>query len=226
VAISRSQLEHAPPGLRVAAVVPNPIVLARWPMASRKQDYLLWIGRMDPVKGAPEAIEAARLAGRPLVLAGPVQTGQADFFRECVEPHIDGERVRYVGEVGGARRQELYAGAAATLMPIRWEEPFGMVMVESLACGTPVIAFARGAATEIVIDGENGRLVADTTKMADAVGRLGSIDPVRCRESVRERYDIAIVTDGYGAVYRRAAGLRTPPELACRQSCGEILRAG
>jgi glycosyltransferase involved in cell wall biosynthesis len=209
VAISRSQLEHAPPGLQVAAVVANPIAVHRWPFRSRKDDYLLWIGRMDPVKGAPEAIEAARLAGRSLVLAGPVQTGQADFFREHVEPHIDGRRVRYVGEVGGMRKQELYAGAAATLVPLRWEEPFGMVMVESLACGTPVIAFARGAATEIVIDGENGMLVADETEMAHAIDKLDSIDPVRCRESVRDRYDVATVTDGYEAVYRQATS-RTP----------------
>ncbi len=138
----------------------------RW---EHKQEYLLWIGRIDPVKGPHRAIEAARLAGRTLVLAGPVQTEQLEYFRTKVEPHIDGLRVNYVGEVGGTAKQQLFANAAALLMPISWREPFGMVMVEALACGTPVIAFPEGAAAEIVIDGENGMLVADEGEMADAV---------------------------------------------------------
>lgn len=204
VAISHSQVEHAPSGVRAAAVVPNPIAVESWPLQTAKDDYLLWIGRMDPVKGAHRAIQAARLAGRPLVLAGPVQTGQSDFFHGQIEPHIDGRRVRYIGEVGGIAKQQLFAHARALLMPIRWDEPFGMVMIEALACGTPVIAFPEGAATEIVIDGHNGMLVADETEMAHAVAHVGAIDPVRCRESVRARYDIAIVADGYEAVYRRA----------------------
>jgi len=207
VAISRSQLEHAPAGIRATAVVANPIAVDRWPLVTEKNDYLLWIGRMDPVKGAHRAIEAARIAGRPLVLAGPVQTGQADYFRERIEPHLDGRRVRYIGEVTGVAKQRLYARAAALLMPIRWDEPFGMVMIEALACGTPVIAFPEGAAREIVIDGRNGMLVTDEAEMARATARLGSIDPVTCRESVRSRYDIAITADGYEAVYRRAAGI-------------------
>jgi len=89
------------------------------------------------------------------------------------------------------------------LMPVRWREPFGMVMVEALACGTPVIAFPEGAAAEIVIDGENGMLVGDEAEMARAIGELGAIDPGRCRASVR-RYDTSVVTTGYERVYRRA----------------------
>jgi glycosyltransferase involved in cell wall biosynthesis len=205
VAISRSQVEHAPPGVHVTAVVPNPIVVDRWPMGREKDDYLLWIGRMDPIKGAHRAIEAARLAGRPLVLAGPVQTGQHDYFRDRIEPHIDGRRVRYVGEVAGLAKQRLFQRAAALLMPIRWDEPFGMVMIEALASGTPVIAFAEGAAREIVIDGHNGLLVADEAEMARAVGQLATIDPDRCRDSVRARYDATITARGYEAVYRSVA---------------------
>ena len=210
VAISQSQRASAPAGVRVAAVVSNPIAVDRWPFQADKDDYLLWIGRMDPTKGAHRAIEAARLAGRPLVLAGPVQAGQADYFREQIAPHIDDQRVRYVGEVSGAPEKQLYARAAALLMPIRWNEPFGMVMIEALACGTPVIAFAEGAAEEIVIDGDNGMLVADEADMARAIAHVHEIDPVRCRESARARYDVAITTDGYEAVYDRATRVRTP----------------
>jgi glycosyltransferase involved in cell wall biosynthesis len=204
VAISRSQFELAPRGVRPVAVVPNPLVVEDWPLLREKQDYLLWMGRMDPVKGAHRAIDAARMCGQRLVLAGPVQPGQREYFASEVQPHIDGKQIVYVGEVGGRRREELFAGARAFLMPIRWPEPFGMVMVEALACGTPVIAFPEGAASEIVIDGENGFHVTDESEMAAAVRRLQQIDPVRCRESVAERYDVSVVAEGYEAVYDRA----------------------
>jgi glycosyltransferase involved in cell wall biosynthesis len=232
VAISRTQAQSAPAGVRISAVVPNPIAVDRWPLRSEKQDYLLWIGRMDPVKGAHRAIEAARLASRTLVLAGPVQTGQQEYFRERVEPHIDGRRVHYVGEVAGVAKRELYANAAALLMPVRWREPFGMVMVEALACGTPVIAFPEGAAAEIVIEGENGVLVADEVEMARAVAQIGSIDPARCRASVADRYDISVTAAGYERVYRQAiegdrgheispAGVHTPPNGPTTRVVGE-----
>jgi glycosyltransferase involved in cell wall biosynthesis len=211
VAISRSQAASAPEGVRISAVVPNPIAVERWPLREQKDDYLLWIGRMDPVKGAHHAIAAARLAGRTLVLAGPVQSGQQDYFREQIEPHIDGRRVHYVGEVGGSAKQQLFANAAALLMPLGWREPFGMVMVEALACGTPVIAFPEGAAAEIVIDGENGRLVTDEREMARAISEIGSIDPLRCRASVAERYDIAITAAGYERIYRRTLAAAARP---------------
>ena len=204
VAISRYQLEHAPPGVRVADVVPNPIRVEDWPFRDKKDEYLLWMGRMDPAKGAQRAIAAARQAGMRLVLAGPVQPGQEEYFRSEIQPRIDGREVAFVGEVGGVRRKELFARAKAFLMPIRWAEPFGMVMVEALACGTPVITFPEGAASEIVIDGENGFHVTDERAMAEATGWLDAIDPARCRESVASRYDVAIVADGYEAVYSRA----------------------
>jgi glycosyltransferase involved in cell wall biosynthesis len=204
VALSRHQLEQAPPGVRVTDIVPNPIRVEDWPLVTAKGDYLLWMGRMDPAKGAQRAIAAARLAGSRLVLAGPVQPGQEEYFANEIEPHVDGSDVVYAGEVGGVRRKELFARAMGFLMPIRWAEPFGMVMVEALACGTPVIAFPEGAASEIVIDGENGFLVADEQEMADAVASLPRIDALSCRESVASRYDIAIVADGYEDVYRSA----------------------
>ena len=216
VAISHSQAASAPAGVQVVDVVPNPIVVNRWPLRVQKQDYLLWVGRMDPVKGAHRAIEAAHMAGRSLVLAGPVQTGQQEYFRERIEPHIDGRRVRYVGELGGPAIKKLFANAAALLMPVSWREPFGMVMVEALACGTPVIAFPEGAAAEIVIDAENGMLVADEAEMARAVARLRSIDPERCRASVAERYDVLVTVAGYERVYRRTitADCRSRPVRA------------
>ena len=111
---------------------------------------------MTPEKGPHRAIAAARAVDVPLVLAGVIQPGQQAFFDREVAPHIDGERVRFVGEVGGSTKRSLFARARGLLMPIRWNEPFGMVMVEALACGTPVIAFPEGAARELVVDGKTG----------------------------------------------------------------------
>jgi glycosyltransferase involved in cell wall biosynthesis len=159
---------------------------------------------MEAVKGPDRAIEVAARSGRRLVLAGPVQPGQEAYFAKAVAPRIDGKGVCYVGDVGGRAKLELFAHAAALLMPIRWPEPFGMVMIEAMACGTPVLAFAEGAAVEIVLDGQNGFVVDDEDEMVAAVARLSELDPVRCRASVAARYDADLVADAYVRAYRRA----------------------
>jgi glycosyltransferase involved in cell wall biosynthesis len=206
VGISRAQLASAgaPAGLEAIGVIPNPIDVQSWPVREQKDDYLLWIGRMTTEKGPHRAIAAAHMTGLPLVMAGVVQPGQQAFFDREVAPHVDGNRVRFVGEVGGAAKRALFAGAKALLMPIRWEEPFGMVMVEALACGTPVIAFSEGAACELVIDGQTGFLVDDEVAMAAAVGRLGAISPHDCRAWVAEHCDVDAVAVAYEEVYRGA----------------------
>ncbi|HMA27127.1 MAG TPA: glycosyltransferase family 4 protein [Solirubrobacterales bacterium] len=213
VAISDTQLRDAPAGLRVSAVIPNPIAADVWPLRYEKDDYLLWVGRMTEGKGPHRAIEAARRAGRPLLIAGPVQPGQEAFFASEIEPQLDGRRVRYLGEVGGRAKTELFARASALLMPIRWPEPFGMVMIEALVCGTPVIAFPEGAASEVVLHAENGFHVCDETEMALAVERIGAIDPASCRASVEGRYHVGTVAAAYEAVYRRAISSSTTSTL-------------
>lgn len=210
VAISASQRATAPRQLRIAAVIPNPIDVGAWPYRNLKQDYLLWIGRMTEAKGPHRAIAAARSAGVPLVLAGPVQPGQQAFFAEAVEPHIDGRTVSYAGEVGGEVKRQLFAGARGLLMPISWPEPFGLVMIEALSCGTPVIAFPAGAAPEVVQHGVTGYLVDDETQMAAAISMLGRIDPAACRAQVITRYDVGHATVAYETAYRHVLADREP----------------
>jgi glycosyltransferase involved in cell wall biosynthesis len=202
VGISRAQLASAPPGLGPIDSIPNPIDLRVWPLQERKSDYLLWIGRMTPEKGPHRAIAAARAVDVPLVLAGVIQPGQQAFFDREIAPHIDGDRVRFVGEVGGSTKRSLFARARGLLMPIRWDEPFGMVVVEALACGTPVIAFPEGAVRELVVEGKTGFLVDNEGAMAVAIGRLPHIAARDCRAWVSRHCDVDVVAAAYERLYR------------------------
>ena len=165
------------------------------------RDSLLFFGRIHPDKGVEEAIEVAALAGMPLTIAGIVQ--DAAYFEERVRPHLDGERVTYVGSVGPAERGALLGGAMAMLHLINFEEPFGFSVVESMACGTPVIARRRGSMPEIVRHGENGSLVDSLDEAVAAVEDVRGLDRTMVRASVEHRFDVSRMVDDYLALYRR-----------------------
>jgi glycosyltransferase involved in cell wall biosynthesis len=205
VAISHAQRDDAPPALRDGPVVYNPLRFSDWRLEHEPDDHVLWIGRMAEVKGAHRAIRAAAAAGVRLVLAGPVQPGHEGFFDREVRPHVDGDRVRYLGELGGRDKTRAYGQARALLMPIRWAEPFGMVMTEAMACGTPVIAFAEGSVPEVVTDGLTGFVVDDEAGMAAAIGRIDGVDRARCREHAEGCFGLDAALAGYEEVYQQAA---------------------
>jgi glycosyltransferase involved in cell wall biosynthesis len=204
VCISHAQAGLAPRPDIVDGVVHNPIDVDAWPVGYDKEDYLLWLGRFAPEKGPQRAIQVAKATGRRLILAGPVQPGQERFFANEIQPQLDDSQITWIGEVGGARKQRLFADASVFLMPIRWPEPFGMVMVESLAAGTPVLAFPEGAAPEIVEHGRNGFLVEDEQEMAAMVDEVREIEPLTCRRSA-ERFAPDRIALGYEDMFRRAA---------------------
>jgi glycosyltransferase involved in cell wall biosynthesis len=164
--------------------------------------YLLFLGRFSRAKGADRAIEAARRAGRRLVLAGKIDAADAPWKATAVDPYVDGDRVRYVGEVDGEEKRELLAGADALLFPIEWDEPFGLVMVEALSSGTPVVGFRRASVPEVVEDGRTGFIVDGIEAMADAIGRLGEIDRRACRAAAETRFSVARMVDDVEAMYR------------------------
>ena len=180
------------------------IDVASFPFAARPNEdpYLLFLGRFMPEKGSARAIEAARRSGRRLILAGKVDQTDADFFSNHIEPEIDDRQIRYIGEADPGGKRHLLAGAEALLFPIGWEEPFGLVMIEALACGTPVIGFRRASVPEVVDDGLTGFVVDDLDGMVEAIARIREIDRTRCRAAAEGRFDVSRMVDDYEHHYR------------------------
>ena len=213
VAVSRSQRDAAT-GLNVVGVVHNAVDVSQFHVAPGREDYLLFLGRFHPNKGADLAIEVARRLGARLLIAAPLpHPDQQAYFDEQVKPHLGG-RIEYLGEVSGRQKRELLARARCLLVPNRWAEPFGLVVLEAAASGTPVVAMARGALPELVVDGETGYLVEDVGEMAEAVGRVDSIDGARCRKHVSDNFSVERMVTGYLQIYdrilaRRRADLRS-----------------
>jgi len=201
--ISWSQHRNMPPvrGPRFAGVAYNGIDVASFPFQEKKEDFLLFMGRISPEKGPHLAIEVARRTDKRLVMAGKVDQADEKFYAEVVAPLIDDRKVVYVGEADGGMKRDLYRRASCVLMPLTWEEPFGLVMAESLACGTPVVALKRGAAPEIIQDGETGFVVETVDEMVEAVGRAAEIRPLDCRRHVERRFDATVMADAYLRLY-------------------------
>ncbi len=189
------------PALRYAAVIHHGIPLEDFPFDPVGSDDLLFFGRIHPDKGAADAVAIAQAAGRRLILCGIVQ--DEGYFREQVAPHIDGERVVYRGAVGGAERLRALGAARALLHPIAFEEPFGLSVVEALACGTPVIAFDRGSMPELIDDSVTGFRVRTVGEAVAAVERVGGLDRAACRAAVEQRFSVERMADRYLALYRR-----------------------
>lgn len=212
VAISDAQRCSAP-DLNWVARVHNAVDVHSFPFGRGGGDYLLFLGRFAPDKGAHLAIDAARRTGRRLVLAGKLnEPTERAYFESAVRPHL-GRDITYVGEADAALKRELYADAAALLFPVCWEEPFGMVMVEAMACGTPVIALRRGSVPEVVDHGRTGFVLDHAEDLADAIQRIDTISRDACRRHVSRRFDVPVMAAGYEAVYRhlstRSTGSRS-----------------
>jgi glycosyltransferase involved in cell wall biosynthesis len=186
---------------RFVGVAYNGINVRSFPFCAEKDPHLLFLSRMAVEKGPHVAIEIARRAGKRLLMAGKVGQSDRAYFEESVKPHIDGEQIVFLGEADAAMKRLLYKSASCLLLPILWEEPFGLVMAEAQACGTPVVTFHRGAATELVHHQETGLVVDTVDEMVDAVGRVREIDPSACRRFVAERFDSHRMAERYVELY-------------------------
>lgn len=161
---------------------------------------LLFLGRIEPIKGTHTAIRVAKATGRKLIIAGNIPEGQGDYFHSEIAPYLD-ERITYIGAVNDAQKNNILGKAAALLMPIEWDEPFGIVMAEAMACGTPVIGFNRGAVPEIVQHEHNGFLCSTAAEMVAAIQRLPLIDRELVRKDAEERFSSAVIVDAYLKLY-------------------------
>lgn len=163
----------------------------------RNREYLVFLGRIEDIKGTAEAIEVAITSNVKLIIAGNIPIGQEQYFIQKIEPFLSHYLIEYVGAVNDEQKKKLLQGAKAVLFPIKWEEPFGIVMVEALSCGTPVIAFNRGSVPEIIVDGVNGFIVNDTAQMGKAISYIGQLENQKIAKEAIERFSIKQITNEY-----------------------------
>jgi len=197
IAISREQARLLD-GLNVVDIVPHGIDTDRFTFSATPEDYLLFLGRFTPGKGPVQAIEVAKALGMRLLLAA----ADDPYYREAVAPLVDGQQIVYVGEVDFAEKVRLYGGARALLYPVQAGEPFGLVLAEAMACGTPVAALDRGAASEIVEHGITGGIFADEAAMAAGLEAVMALDRRRIHERAVARFGVMPMVDGYVRAFR------------------------
>jgi glycosyltransferase involved in cell wall biosynthesis len=204
--VSLSMNQRKPrPNLNWIANCPNALDLSVYPFRPYRGDYLLFLGRMSPDKGAHRAVAVAMEAELPLKMAGKMrEPKEREYFAEFVEPHL-GDGIEWLGEVSHGQKVELLQHARATLFPIEWEEPFGLVMIESMACGTPVIATGRGAVPEVIEHGRSGIVVDDYRLMLAALEEADRLDPRELRRYVEERFSPLRMVRDYTKAFRLAA---------------------
>lgn len=196
-AISEFQRKSLP-GLRWVDTVYNAIDLDKYQFQATKEDYLLSIGRICEPKGTHLAVEAAKRAGMSLVIAGKIDPGKdMKYFRKYIQPFVDNERVKFLGEVSEAEKVRLMREASCFVFPIQWAEPFGLVMIEAMASGTPIVAFRNGSAEEVIADGISGYVVDSMDEMVNKVLAAKDIDPGACRRHVERNFHPDVMVEKY-----------------------------
>jgi glycosyltransferase involved in cell wall biosynthesis len=209
VSISNAQREPRL-GLNYAATVYNGIDVSSHKFHPQPEEspYLAFLGRISPEKGTHIAIQIAKQAGWRLKMAGKVDVVDVEYFEREVKPFIDGEQIEYLGEANHVQKNALMGGAVATLFTITWREPFGLVMVESMAAGTPVIAMNFGSVPEVIVHGKTGFICNNIEECVSAVSKVTELDRYACREHVENNFSVQKMVDGYEAVYRQIVAER------------------
>lgn len=209
--ISISDAQREPRlNLNCVATVYNGIDTSTYEFHEKPQDppYLAFLGRISPEKGTHLAIEIAKRSGWRLKMAGKVDVVDVDYYEQEIKPHIDGKQIEYWGEADHAQKNELIGGAVATLFPITWREPFGLVMVESMVTGTPVIAIELGSTSEVIVHGKTGLLCHSVDECVEAIDKVTQLNRNDCREQVLKHFSVERMTDGYEAVYQKVLAER------------------
>lgn len=218
ISISHHHASLASPDTVVDTVIHHGVDISRFPDGAGEGGYLAFLGRMVTQKGVHTAVEVARKAGMPLKIAAKMrEPREIEYFEKHVKPYLTSD-IEYLGELGPKDKFELLSGAKALLNPIRWHEPFGMVMIESMACGTPVIVFPQGAAPEIVTDGLTGFVVNNEDEMVEAVGKVDQINRRACKFEVETRFSMKRMVQDHVDFYEKAiAESHTPTVVETEQ---------
>lgn len=211
ITISDFQREREP--MPRVQTIHHGIDLSQYRFRDRKQQYLSFIGRIAPIKGTHLAIAVAKKSGIPLKIAGEVQPLFRDYFEREVKPHIDGKFIEFVGQADLEAKNELLGNSLAMLFPIQWDEPFGLVMIEAMACGTPVLALPGGSVPEVVKDGVSGYVCNNVDDMAARAQQIGSIPTYLVRQYVEEFFSLERMVSEYHQMYSRIVGAQKHPAL-------------
>jgi len=198
ISISNSQRRDAP-DLNYAATVYNGIDTDKFAFSDSHEDYLIFAGRIVPEKGLKEAVQVALATEKRLIITGQIHPTSQWYFDEHVKPYLS-DKILYLGMIDKDQLVKYYQKALALLVPIQWEEPFGLTMAEAMSCGTPVIAFRRGSVPEVIDDGKTGFIVDNTTAMIEAVHKVGTISRKQCRKHVETRFSLDHMIDNYEKV--------------------------
>ena len=205
VSISQSQRKPMPE-LNYVATVYNGIDISKFKFFPIPKDYFAFLGRMSPEKGPVQAIQIAKKMGAKLVMAAKVDAVDEKYFKEKVEPLIDGEQIKFIGEVDHAGKLELLGNAKALIAPIQWEEPFGLFFIEAMACGTPVITMNRGSVPELIINEKTGFICENEDQAAEKIKIIDSIDGKACFDHVNNNFSSERMAEGYLAAYNKVLG--------------------
>jgi glycosyltransferase involved in cell wall biosynthesis len=227
VAISHSQASTAPAAVPISDVIHHGVDTDRLSMGTGSGGYLLFLGRMIPEKGVSTAIRVARKVGLPLLIGARMQTdSEIEYFETEVKPLL-GVDAEYVGEVDAIEKVGLLQGARALLNPIQWMEPLGLVILESLACGTPVISYAKGSASELIEHGKTGFLAVNEAELVTACSQIDEIDRVKCRCAAEQRFSLERMASDHLTLYKRllrSGGTRKPSNQEGSNDLSPILR--
>jgi glycosyltransferase involved in cell wall biosynthesis len=221
VVISKQARAQARPSLNIVGVVHHGLPMAQFrPTVSHPDSFFAWLGHFVPEKGPHLAIEAAKKAGVPLILAGTIDQHvpeSVSYFEQEIKPHLDDRQITYIGPVDMAQKVDLLSRARGLLNPIQWEEPFGMVMIEAMAVGCPVISFNRGAASEIIVHQKSGFLVEGVDAMVQYIGRIDELDRVAVRAHVERHFTVRAMAEKYTRVYQKVIA-SSPGKIALDRS--------
>ena len=202
VAISKNQRKLGP-GINIVKTIYHGLPVEKYQFNPKPKNYLLWLSKIAPEKGIAEAIDIAKLSGENLIISGNILPEYGDYFNFRIKPLVDGKKIQFVGASDFGKKIELLKNAKAFIFPIKRPEPFGLVVIESMACGTPVIAFKRGSMPELILDGKTGFLVNSIEEACQALKEINKISRAECREHVKRNFNLKRMVNRYEKLYKK-----------------------